>query len=117
MAGNRVGAVVIVENDEPAGIFTRRDALERVVLQLKSLDTPVSSVMTAPVETMSQDSDLSEALQQLAKKPFNHVPIVDDDGKVVGLATTKPMMKRMIDRLSEELGSLESFITADGIGG
>ncbi len=37
--------------------------------------------------------------------------------KVVGLATTKPLMKQTIEKLSDEVGSLEAYITADGIGG
>jgi hypothetical protein len=56
-------------------------------------------------------------LKVLAKRPYNHIPVVDADGRVVGLAKTKPMMKRIIDRLSDELDSLEAFVSTDGIGG
>lgn len=118
MTQENVGAVVVVENEKAVGIFTRRDAIERAVLENRPLQsTPVSSVMTSPVECLSQDTDLADALKLLAARPFNHLPIVDSEERVVGLATTKPMMKTMIERLLEEIGSLESFITADGIGG
>ena len=65
--------------------------------------------MTAPFEVMSQDMELPDAMKVMAGKPFNHIPIVDSDEKVVGLATTKPLMKQTIERLSDELGSLEAF--------
>ena len=118
MTAEKVGAVVIVEDEKAVGIFTRRDAIERVVLKELPLEsTPISSVMTAPAEVLPQDTELPEAMKFLATKPFNHIPIVDSDSKVVGLATTKPLMKRTIERLSDEIGSLEAFITADGIGG
>jgi len=113
-----VGAVVVIENEKAAGIFTRRDAIERVVLKnLPVESTPVSSVMTSPVEVLSKDTELSEALKLMASRPFNHLPIVDSESRVVGLATTKPIMKQTIEKLSDELGSLEAYITADGIGG
>ncbi len=73
--------------------------------------------MTSPVEVLSKDTELSEALKLMAARPFNHLPIVDSESRVVGLATTKPLMKQTIEKLSDELGSLEANITADGIGG
>ena len=118
MTAEQVGAVVIVEDEKASGIFTRRDAIERVVLPgLPIESTEIASVMTAPVEVMSEDTELPDALKVLAARPFNHLPIVDSQSKVVGLATTKRIMKQTIERLSDELGSLEAFFTADGIGG
>ena len=118
MTKEEVGGVVVIENGKAAGIFTRRDAIERVVLANLSLEsTRVSSVMTSPVEVLSKDTDLSEAMKLMAVRPFNHIPIVDSESRVVGLATTKRIMKQTIEKLSDELGSLEAYITADGIGG
>lgn len=117
MKDESVGAVVVVSDERAAGIFTRRDAIERVVLKGAPLDTEISSVMSTPVEVLKQDVELSDALKMMANRPFNHIPIVDADEKVVGLATTKPVMKRLIEKLSDELDSLEAFMGADGIGG
>ncbi len=118
MTKQKVGAVVVTENEKAVGIFTRLDAIERVVLKAIDLDvTQVSAVMTSPVEVLSGDTELSEAMRFLASRKFNHIPVVDAESRVVGLATTKPVMKRTIEKLSDEIGSLEAFFTADGIGG
>jgi CBS domain-containing protein len=117
MTEHKVGAVVVVVDDEAIGIFTRRDAIERVVLKGTSLDAAVESVMSAPVDVLSKDTDLTDALKVMAKRPYNHIPIVDANEKVVGLATSKSVMKLVIERLSNELDSLEAFVSADGIGG
>ncbi len=118
MTAENVGAVVVVDGGKAVGIFTRRDAIERVVLKKLPLEsTEISSVMTAPVEVLAKDTELSDAMKTMATRPFNHIPVVDSDSNVVGLATTKPMMKQTIERLSDEMGSLEAFFTADGIGG
>jgi CBS domain-containing protein len=117
MTREKVGGVVVVENGKVAGIFTRRDAIERVVLANLGLDSPLRSVMTSPVETLSKDTELSDALKLMAARPFNHLPIIDSEANVVGLATTKRIMKQTIEKLSDELGSLEAYIVTDGIGG
>jgi CBS domain-containing protein len=117
MTKHKAGAVVVVENEEAVGIFTRRDAIERVVLKGTPLDVAVEAVMSAPVDVLSKDTDLTDALKVMAKRPYNHIPIVDAHQKVVGLATSKPVMKLVIERLSNELDSLEAFVNADGIGG
>lgn len=117
MTSQKVGAVVVVKDEKAAGIFTRRDAIERVILKGASLETEISSVMSSPVEVLSKDIELSDALKVMAKRPFNHIPVVDSNEKVVGLATTKPVMKELIEKLSDELDSLEAFMSADGIGG
>ncbi len=69
------------------------------------------------IKTLAADTDLNDALRLMANRPFNHLPLVDADNKVVALATTKSVMKRTIDRMTNELDSLEAFLTADGIGG
>lgn len=118
MSAESVGAVVVVQDDEAVGVFTRRDALERVVLKGQGVETTlVSDVMTSPVEVLEVKTNLADALQVMATRPFNHLPVVDENRKVVGLVTTKRVMKRTIERLSNELDSLEAFISADGIGG
>lgn len=118
MTSEKVGALVVTEDGKAKGIFTRRDAIERVVLKELPLDsTEISSVMTEPVEVLPDGIELADALKVMASQPFNHIPVVDSDSNVVGLVTTKPCMKRMIERLSDELGSLESYMSADGIGG
>jgi CBS domain-containing protein len=118
MTKEQVGAVVVNENGRAVGIFTRRDAIERAVLAKLPLEpTPVSSIATSPVEVLSQDTELGEAMKLMATRPFNHLPIVDSESRVVGLATTKRIMKQTIEKLSDELGSLEAYISADGIGG
>jgi CBS domain-containing protein len=118
MTEQSVGAVVVIEEGKAVGIFTRRDAIERVVLPKLPLETTaVSKVMTSTVEVLSKDTDLGDALKLMASRPYNHLPIVDSESRVVGLATTKLIMKETIEKLSDELGSLEAYIAADGIGG
>src|ERR1039458_3865454 len=63
MAEHGVGAVAVVEKGELRGIFTERDLMLRVVLRSRHpKDTRVGEVMTAPVETIVDESGEDDAL-------------------------------------------------------
>lgn len=44
-------------------------------------------VMTADVETVQEDDEVSEVLTRLARADFSGFPVLDDDGRVVGIVT------------------------------
>ena len=63
MARRKVGAMLVVENDRLAGIFTERDALFRVMA--KRLDpgtTTLAEVMTTSPMTVTPDKSFGYAL-------------------------------------------------------
>lgn len=53
----------------------------------------VNSIMTTPVITVHESTQVGEALELLRQKNFRHLPIVNDDGKLVGVATEWYMLK------------------------
>jgi CBS domain-containing protein len=113
-----VGAVVVVENDELRGIFTERDVLRKVAVQHLPLDTTkVSEVMSSPAQAAHQDLNPSEALSIMDSNHFRHMPIVDDQDRVTGILSIRHLLHRMVEDLSQELHALDSYVSADGIGG
>lgn len=118
MNRKRVGAVAVTESEKLAGIFTERDLMIRVVLDGKDpKSTTVSDVMTAECISAKKDMSMGEALQIMSEKHFRHLPVVDDDLKVLGLLSIRDLLHQRVDNLSEELDSVVAFFTADGIGG
>lgn len=118
MNGQKVGAVAVANDQVLAGIFTERDLMIRVVLQGKDpKKTPVGDVMTAECISAKQDMAMGEALQIMTEKHFRHLPVVDDNGKVLGLLSIRNLLHQRVDKLSQELDSVVAFFTADGIGG
>jgi CBS domain-containing protein len=113
-----VGAVVVVDGDELVGIFTERDVMRRVVVkQLPPDTTKVSDVMSSPVEVAHKDTNPSEALSIMDSNHFRHLPIVDDEERVQGMLSIRHLLHRMVEDLSQELHALDSYVSADGIGG
>ena len=81
MAEKKIGALLIVENSRIAGIFTERDALNKVLAGGLDPDaTQVSQVMVRDPQTIRADKPLAYALQFMADGGFRHVPVVDGDG-------------------------------------
>lgn len=84
-----IGALPVVENHQTRkliGIVTDRDLALRVVGQgRETKSTMVREVMTPNPLTCRPSDDLDTALQIMAQQQVRQVPIVDNDGKVVGI--------------------------------
>lgn len=85
--GRRTGAVILVDEDgRLSGLFTDSD-LARLLEQRRDdqLDRPICEVMTARPITITADAILDEAVGLLSARRLSELPIVDDDGRPLGL--------------------------------
>lgn len=113
-----VGAVLIMDDGELNGVFTERDLLLKVVLKKKDPEsTPVTEVMTAPVLTIQKDKEPDDVLKVMQEKHIRHLALVNSEGKVEGMISIRHLLTEQIEHLTQELDSLEAYISADGIGG
>ncbi len=72
-----------------AGIFTERDALNRVLAEGRDPDsTPLSEVMTRDLVTLGPQTAATLALHVLSEVGFRHLPIVEND-KVHGIISLR----------------------------
>src|SRR5262245_2970305 len=118
MAGAKVGSVLVVEADRLLGIFSERDVMLRVVLEGRNPEyTTVEEVMTTPVQTVPPETTGDAALRIMHQSHIRHLPVVDDKGRVLAVVSMRSLLQEKIDELNLQLDSLESYITADGIGG
>jgi arabinose-5-phosphate isomerase len=86
-SGRRTGAIMLVDADgRLAGLFTDSD-LARLFenRQDDDLDAPISRVMTRTPVVVSPEVRVSEALELLKSRKFSELPVVDADGKPVGM--------------------------------
>jgi len=118
MAKATVGAVLILEHDELLGIFSERDLMIRVVSANKNPETTrIADVMTAPVLTIPRDMAEDDVLNLMWARHIRHLPIVDEFGVVEGVVSIRHLLHQKVENLTQELDSLEAYISADGIGG
>lgn len=86
MAERRKAALVVDESDQLVGIFGFKDNLMRVVAKDLPIETTaVSEVMTPSPLTVSPDITVLDALQTMHDYRFLTLPVIEDDGRVVGL--------------------------------
>jgi len=111
MLDRRVGAVAVVdENQRVAGIFTERDVLRKVSLSgSEPAKTLVRDVMTTPVEMATLDTSPGEALATMVDRHYRHLPIVDDEGHLLGTLSIRNVLQTRIDTLTRQLDEARSI--------
>jgi CBS domain-containing protein len=86
MRDEDVGLAPIVEDDKLIGTLTDRDIAIRVVAEGKDPDqTTVREVASTNVVTIDPQQDLDEALRLMAKHQVRRLPVVEEDGRLVGV--------------------------------
>ena len=118
MGAAKIGSVLIVDGGRLLGIFSERDVMLRVVVEHRDPQrTRVEEVMTSPVHSISVGTTGDEALRIMVQEHIRHLPVVDDKGQVQALVSMRNLLQEKVTELYQQLDSLESYITADGIGG
>src|SRR5512143_173092 len=110
MLDRHVGAVAVLdENGRVAGIFTERDVLQRLALSGRSpSQTPVRELMTTPVEMATLDTTPGQALATMVERHYRHLPIVDDDGRLLGMLSIRNVLQARVDTLTKQLDEARS---------
>jgi CBS domain-containing protein len=86
MKQENVGIAPIVEGDRLIGTLTDRDIAVRVVAEGKSPETTrVREVASSAPVTVDPEQDLDEALRLMATHQVRRLPVVEEDGRVVGV--------------------------------
>ena len=89
MKRHRIGAILIVDHDHLAGIFTERDALFRVIAEGRDPKaTRVAEVMTSNPRTIDPERPFGHALHLMYEGGFRHVPVVKD-ARPVGMVSAR----------------------------
>ena len=90
MKENKIGGIPVVSaKNELIGIVTNRDLRFQ-----EDVSTPISSVMTSEnLIVTKRGNDLQQTTSLLKKHKIEKLPVVDDNGKLVGLLTFKDITK------------------------
>jgi CBS domain-containing protein len=94
--------VLIVDGSALAGIFTSRDFLNRVAaLRKDPQQLALGDVMTRSPRTLRPRDGVAFAINWMAVEGFRNVPIVDDDGAILGVLTVWDVMRHLGDMFDE----------------
>ena len=118
MHEEHIGAIAVVDNERLTGIFSERDLMNRVVLEERNPQyTRVGDVMTSPVITIPRSLTADDALKLMDERQIRHLPVVNADGRLLGMLSVRSLLHEKVQELTDQLDSLEAYFTADGAGG
>jgi CBS domain-containing protein len=110
MAELGIGALLVLENGKPVGLFSERDYARKLALRgLRSRETPVKHIMSSPVLTLSPAASVQQGLSMLTEKVIRHLPVVDGSG-VIGMVSIGDLVKAVIQDQQSLIEQLESYL-------
>jgi CBS domain-containing protein len=111
MARKDVGALVVVENGDPIGIFTERHYARNVFLKGRSSPTTVvKDVMRTGILYVTPDRTVEECMAIMTVERVRHLPVMDD-GNLVGLISIGDLVKSIIEDREFVIDQLTNYIT------
>jgi CBS domain-containing protein len=111
MARKDVGALVVVENGDPIGIFTERHYARNVFLKGRSSPTTVvKDVMRTGFLYVTPDRTVEECMAIMTVERVRHLPVMDD-GNLVGLISIGDLVKSIIEDREFVIDQLTNYIT------
>ncbi|GAB1387490.1 CBS domain-containing protein [Melaminivora sp.] len=111
MADKHIGALLVLQDGQIAGIFTERDYARKVVLHGRSSgDTPVREVMTQAVRFVRPEQSAEQCMALMTDNRLRHLPVVDD-GRIVGLVSIGDLVKSVISQQRFIIEQMEQYIT------
>lgn len=113
LVARRVGAMVVLDNDQNvAGIVSERDIV-RVVAELGAdgLSQPISACMTRDVVFAAPNETVDQLMSRMTDRRIRHLPVLRE-GRLVGIVSIGDLVKRKIDETVAEAETLKAYISA-----
>jgi len=89
-----IGAVLIKDNGNLAGIVTDRDFATKITANNLPFDTPVEKIMSSPLITINHDEPISAAAEMMSSKKIRKLA-VSDNGNIIGIITSTDLVNQL----------------------
>jgi CBS domain-containing protein len=103
MRDEDTGVVPIIEGDQLVGVITDRDIAIRALAEGKDAQTNVRDIASKDLVTVDPQQDLDEALRLMAQHQVRRLPVVEEDGKLVGIVAQADVAKAGDDARTGEV--------------
>ena len=97
-----VGSLPIIDGDRLVGVVTDRDIAIRVVAEGRGPETTVGEIASKDVVTIDPQQSIEEAARLMAEHQVRRLPVVEEDGKLVGILAQADVAQSGHDTLTGE---------------
>ena len=106
MNEQNIGALLVMEDDKLTGIFTERDALNKVLAEgIDPISTKISEVMTKDPVCVDPSTTVEEAMSIVTNRRVRHLPILHN-GKLVGIVSSGDLTHWLVEDRESEIREL-----------
>jgi CBS domain-containing protein len=107
----RIGALLVIDNGRPVGIFTERDVLVRVVAERRDpASTGVVEVMTRRLVSIAPTTTVEDAMVIVTESRCRHLPVIDA-GTLCGLVSIGDLTRWVVRDQQHRIADLVGYIT------
>jgi len=115
MVGTRRGSVLVVDGaGAPAGIFTQRDQMVRVVSEgIAPATLTLAEVMTTELFTAAPDDKITTIRREMRERHIRHLPVLEG-GNVLAVLSTRDLLRADFEETREEAAAMRGYIQGVG---
>ncbi len=111
MNQRQIGALVVMDDQQVAGIFTERDVLRRVIAESRDPATvTVGEVMTADLICCEPETDLDEASAIMRSRRIRHLPVCGPSGQLLGMISIGDLNACYASQAEQTIHFLSDYI-------
>ena len=111
LAEHKIGALIVIsESGSLCGILSERDIVRWAARNEDVFSQPVANVMTHDVVVGVPQDDMMSVAHVMTERSFRHLPVVDENRKVIGMVSIGDVMKAQRDAYRGEIDTLEMQI-------
>jgi CBS domain-containing protein len=110
MADKKIGAVLVIEDGQIAGVFSERDfARKSIAINGFSMNTPMRDLMSTPVYYILPNQTIEECMALMTEKRIRHLPVLDEN-VLIGIISIGDVVRHLMKDKSAEIQDLEFYI-------
>jgi signal transduction histidine kinase len=111
LAAHHVSCLVVVEGDRPIGTVTERTLVRAAAGDPGTWgEARVGDVIARPLRSIGVWATVTDAVHELARHGVRHLPVVESDGRLVGIVTQTDLLRASHRGLEEYAVSLERVV-------
>lgn len=114
MKKHHVGDLVVVDNSggatRPVGVLTDRDLVVEVMAEeVPPNEVTAADVMSLDIQTVREEEGVWETLEKMRDQGIRRMPVVDQDGSLVGLIT----LDDLLELFTEAMDNMSQLIKGE----